>query len=503
MNARRQRLGAFSWALRVLALLSSPLSSTQAAKMYWTQRPIVDRVQRANPDGTQIEPLVEWPVIDNPVAVQVDPYTGDVYWAQSLGDRIVRSDSSGAITTTLLEWPEVDDATAIAVDPIGWKLYWSQTFDDRILRCDLNGANIQTILEWPAVNDPKAVALDVSAGKIYWAQSGTGGDDRIQRANLDGTNIEVLLQWPEVDDPVGLALDPANGKMYWVQTLLDGALSRADLTGANPETILEWPVVNEPVAVALGIGDGKVYWAQSFESRVRRANVDGSGVETVMAWPTSDTPSSLVMVPDSAGGACPTPIVVAAGARYVKVTVPGAPTPVAIRVSADPSDPAIGCKSGYVQSNCQGGSAAGQICTTNANCPGGLCLSTGLLAANPVYRTSAEWGSVAVRADWIIPTTAFSVQFVCGSGQTASASSVVSATTWKWGDTNGNTLVNFIDITRIVSGFQTGFSPTLTLESVDVTGANCLPNRLVNFQDVSATVGAFQLKPFVMCSTCP
>lgn len=486
----------------ILACAAWRPADVVADKLYWTQRPIVDRVQRANLDGTQVEPLVEWPVIDEPISVQVDPFSGYVYWAQLLGDRVVRADASGANVVTILEWPDVDDATAIALDPIGWKMYWAQTFDDRILRCDLNGANIQTVLEWPTVNNPTALVLDIAASKVYWAQSGTGGDDRIQRANLDGTNVEVLVQWPEVDDPVGIALDTSNGKLYWVQSLLDGGLMRADPTGANVESLLEWPIVNEPVALALGVNDGKIYWAQAYESRIRRANGDGTAAETLLSWPTSDTPSALTIVPDALG-TCPSPVVESAGPRYLKVTIPPSAGPMAIHVNADPSDGVLGCRSGYVQANCQGGSAAGQVCTTNAECPGGLCNTTGMVAANPVFRTSTAWGSVAVRADWIAPSARVEVQVVCGQGATASASPVVSGTTWKWGDVNNNGAVNFSDVTRVVSGFQGGFSGSLTLESVDITGANCLPNRVVNFQDVSSTVAAFQSKPFVPCSTCP
>ncbi|UCC31145.1 MAG: hypothetical protein JSU86_02485, partial [Phycisphaerales bacterium] len=50
-------------------------------------------------------------------AVAVDPMGGKAYWAQTFGDRIMRADLNGDNTETLLEWPVLDNPVAIAVDP--------------------------------------------------------------------------------------------------------------------------------------------------------------------------------------------------------------------------------------------------------------------------------------------------------------------------------------------------------------------------------------------------
>ena len=58
---------------------------------------------------------------------------GKIYWAQKSNDTIRRADFNGDNTETLLEWPEVNSPMAVAVDPMGGKVHWAQTFSDRIM----------------------------------------------------------------------------------------------------------------------------------------------------------------------------------------------------------------------------------------------------------------------------------------------------------------------------------------------------------------------------------
>ena len=208
------------------------------------------------------------------------------------------------------------------------------------------------------------------------------------------------------------------------------------------------------------------------------------------------------------GTACNPPTVTGLGDRYLGVTPAPGTGLVALKVRGNSGN--VICVNKYVQANCQGGSSAGAICSTNTNCPGGVCTTSssstpgGTLGTTAVYRTPADWGTVAVRSELIGPLTAYDVRADCGTTPGVTLSNPVTGTTWRWGDTNGNAIVNFIDVTNIVAAFQSGFTPTRTLEMVDLNGAGCVPNRLVNFQDVSAAVGAFQSKPFTYCSVpCP
>lgn len=202
------------------------------------------------------------------------------------------------------------------------------------------------------------------------------------------------------------------------------------------------------------------------------------------------------------GTGCSSPTVTALGPRYLGVTPAAGVGLVALQVRGIAG--AVSCVNAYVQANCQGGTNANAICSTNTDCPGGLCSNTGTLGGTAVYRTPAEWGTVAVRSEVIGPLTAYEVRADCGMTPGVTLSAPVAATTWKWGDTNNNVVVNFIDVTRVVAGFQGQFTPALIRENVDLTGTNCLPNRTINFQDVSTCVGAFQSKPFTYCSPpCP
>ncbi len=202
------------------------------------------------------------------------------------------------------------------------------------------------------------------------------------------------------------------------------------------------------------------------------------------------------------GTACNPPTVTAGGGRYLLVTPAAGTGLVALQVRG--TSGATSCVNQYVQANCVGGSNVGAICSTNATCPGGLCMNTGTLGTTAVYRTPADWGTVPVRSGVIGPLTTYDVRADCGTTPGVTLSNPATATTWKWGDTNGNTFVNFSDVSNIVLAFQAGFTPARTLEMVDLNGASCTPNRIVNFQDVSAAVSAFQLKPFAYCSPpCP
>lgn len=202
------------------------------------------------------------------------------------------------------------------------------------------------------------------------------------------------------------------------------------------------------------------------------------------------------------GTACNPPTVTALGPRYLGVTPVAGDAPIALQVRGVSA--AVNCVDLYVQANCQGGSNAGAICSVNADCPGGLCNNTGTLGSTAVYRTPADWGTVAVRSNVIGPLTTYDVRTDCGPTPGVVLSMPVSGTTWRHGNTDNNAVVNFADVSRCVAGFQGEFSPTLTIENVDLTGVACLPNRSVNFQDISAAISAFQSVPFAYCSPpCP
>ena len=72
--------------------------------------------------------------------------SGKLYWAQTFGDRIYRADLNGDNAELLLEFPELNDPVGISIDPLSGRLYWAQSFGDRICRADLNGNNAALLL---------------------------------------------------------------------------------------------------------------------------------------------------------------------------------------------------------------------------------------------------------------------------------------------------------------------------------------------------------------------
>ncbi|MBI4719565.1 MAG: matrixin family metalloprotease [Planctomycetes bacterium] len=178
-------------------------------------------------------------------------------------------------------------------------------------------------------------------------------------------------------------------------------------------------------------------------------------------------PPCVITVLDPAG--CNTPIVEAEGSRYLKVTPRPSIIAQALEVQGDPLDPAVSCVSAFVQAD-------------------------GTLGPNPVFQTSAQWGTVHVRGDEIIPSseagssivpTSYRVRAYCNPDY----SSFATASTWLWGDVNNNDIVNFADIQLMVLKFQ-GLTSAVSLENVDLHP--CEPNHVINFADIQLDVLIFQ-----------
>lgn len=150
-----------------------------------------------------------------------------------------------------------------------------------------------------------------------------------------------------------------------------------------------------------------------------------------------------------------TPTVSAAGGRYLAVTPPGGLTSVAIQVSSA----AIPCLPRYADSD-------------------------GRLVDTPVLRSSAEWGTVYVGDEEVIPATQYDVRV----GVPPTFSSPASATTWLWGDTTGDAAVSVLDILCVLDGFQSIFG-LCSLHADDLRGD--IPNGAIDVYDIAAVLDAF------------
>lgn len=227
---------------------------------------------------------------------------------------------------------------------------------------------------------------------------------------------------------------------------------------------------------------------------------------------------------DTCGG-CFAPTVVGWGSRYLRVTpADQGSTPIALWVKGQCNDSESQCVLRYVQSKCDGGSSNGVNCSTDANCPktcspesangGAPCTldsqctfgtcqgrcETGTLGPTAFFKTAAQWGSVYVRGPQIRPGERYLVHAECGFPSTIS-SAAGEATTWRWGDVDGDGDVDGLDVSRIVDGFKGIFGGGATFQHLNLWG--CTPDKFLDGLDISLDVDAFKGFQFPCSMTCP
>ena len=113
--------------------------SQQEGKVYWTSIG-VDKIQRANLDGSNVEDLVSGGT--NPRFITVDSAAGKMYWSDEVGSRVQRA--------------------------------------------NVDGSDVENLVT--ELKSPRGVALDLAAGKLYFTDYGVNVVDRV---NLDGGAIAL------------------------------------------------------------------------------------------------------------------------------------------------------------------------------------------------------------------------------------------------------------------------------------------------------------------------
>ena len=242
-------------------------ASGEATKMYWTDMAVF-KIQRADPNGSNVEDLVS--NVQNPMALVLDVSTGKMYWADRASANIQRADLDGSNVEELVS--NIQKPTALVLDVSAGKMYWADDTSDKIQRADLDGSNVEDLVG--NIQDPTALALDVDAGKMYWADLKA---DNIQRADLDGSNVEELVS--NVKTPRALELDVIAGKIYWANENSQ-SIQRANLDGSSVEDLVSNVLI--PRAMVLDIPAGKMYLVDEGSQKLQRANLDGSNVEDLV-----------------------------------------------------------------------------------------------------------------------------------------------------------------------------------------------------------------------------
>lgn len=167
-------------------------------------------------------------------------------------------------------------------------------------------------------------------------------------------------------------------------------------------------------------------------------------------------------VPDE----CEIPDSRAIGSRYIEITPALGDVPLAIRITS----PTLTCLSCFLSPD-------------------------GTLSTTPFYLLPVQWHYVRAHGREIIPATEYFVTAVFQNGPDSPPASV---TTLPFGEVDGNSTRNFLDVAAVVAGFK-GAVTAPPLERTDIHP--CTVNGRINFLDISMDVAAFQGKIFA--SLCP
>ena len=257
---------------------------TALSRIYWRE---VQRIQRANLDGSGIETLI---TRAGASSFALDMDGGKIYWTEFRS--IQRANLDGSDIETLITSSKHGNLSDIALDVDGGKIYWISdelaTFSSirgNIRRANLDGSDIETLITRA---EASGLALDMDEGKIYWT-----ANDQILRADLDGSDIEILIFRPFIS---GLTLDVDGGKIYWTDSTR-GDILRANLDGSDIETLITraQEVAGEVFGLTLDVDGGKIYWTDSSRGNIYRANLDGSDIETLIT--ELDSPASVALGP--------------------------------------------------------------------------------------------------------------------------------------------------------------------------------------------------------------
>jgi hypothetical protein len=249
---------------------------TPSARIYWADSFASDesqaRIQRANPDGTNVETLQFNLDTDTPYFIAVAGTRRELYWTNLRG--VFGSSVDGGALRVI---GGGQCTMGVALDVVRYKVYWTDECGKTIQRANLDGSGDEILLA--GLSSPRGIAIDSAGAKIYWTET-TG---RVARANLDGSGVETLVTRSAFFQ--GIAIDPAAGKMYWAA---DGSVLRANLDGSALEQFVGSTDASNPIGVAIDREARLLYWTDTGRHAVRRTSLDGGPMEDVITG--LDTP---------------------------------------------------------------------------------------------------------------------------------------------------------------------------------------------------------------------
>ena len=322
-------------------------------KIYWTDT-VTNKIQRANLDGSNIEDLVTVG-LSHPLGLTLDVAGGKMYWTNTSFfpwggpglDKIQRANLDGSNVEDLVTTGLVL-AIDIALDVENGKMYWTDCGTVKIQRANLDGTNIEDLittglscpdglaLSIPEPTEPvipnnapvftegestiRTVAENTPSGTPIGAPiSATDADEDTLTYTLGGTDAaafsiesttgqlhtlapldydtqSVYFVTVAVSDGNGGSdaitvtihvtdsTDPSLANLYMYLAIWSspgsGEIQRINLDGTNLQSLVTG--LHEARDVALDIAGGKMYWVDAGTHKVQRANLDGTNVEDLV-----------------------------------------------------------------------------------------------------------------------------------------------------------------------------------------------------------------------------
>lgn len=432
-------------------------------------------IKRANSDGTAVEVVAELSG-PNLYFLQIDPFGGRMYWAESLG--FTRQTHRSPLDGSADEF--------IALNPLGTiestsgMRYWISS--QSMYRSDFQGNDVEWLFDINAVEPEEVweqVRVDPFEQKVYWFTYIHDGLSFIWRADFDGSNREL------VHDSMGeffkefqeFTIDPFGRKLYALKQALYGTghthLYQSNLDGSDLvllANITASPLFHFPRGLVVHSKDAYVYWAggNGAASALFQHDLKSGQTNILMSELRDAQPAGATQ----SGSFDADP----AGPKKVRMTLPVLRDEV---VSLRVTIPDFPCLTYFVGAD-------------------------GTLTDQPMAQTPSAWGNVFIKGLQIVPNTRYIVEAI---HEDTTASAPLSARTRAWGDivapfAEGGTLQpDFSDIQVLVNCFRN--IPGYPLEACDLYPA--IPDGIVNFSDISMVVDAFRgaQYPFAALPPCP
>jgi hypothetical protein len=217
-------------------------------------------VMSCNLAGGDVQTLVAPGGTHTPKQSKYDIDRRRIYWSDREGMRVMRCNPDGSNVETVVQ---TGDFTANKGDQTRWcvgialdysrsQIYWSQKGGDNagsgtIKRCNMelpygetptNRTDIKTLFS--GLPEPIDMEIDPRARKLYWTDR---GDNTVSRAPMDAapgfdpaarTDREILVRG--LKEAIGISFDLPNKRMFY--TSLGGEVGTSTMDGANARMLL-------------------------------------------------------------------------------------------------------------------------------------------------------------------------------------------------------------------------------------------------------------------------